>query len=262
MRHALLTALALAVATAAPAQETDPSALTVSVAPVNLDSEDPARREYGWLSFVGGAQLISEDSRFGGFSGLELDRVNDNTLSGGVIGDAGFAGQIVIGLNPRGGPQSVELRGEPFRGPDGEPLGKREADAEGLAAHGTLIAVSFERDHRIVYFHPGSGAEIEGPRPEGLDPRDDNRGLEALAFLPGGVMLAGQESVSALGGGHPVWRFADPRDRSEAAFTLASTGPGFGLVGFDATPRGNLVILERFYAPGVGNRIAVGWLDG
>lgn len=237
-------------------------AIAVSASPIHLDSGDPGLGRVGDLVWLGGLRLSSGDSRFGGFSGIELDHAGDTRLSGGLIGDAAFAGHIKVALNQRGAPRSVTLRGDVFRGDDGEPLSKRGGDAEGLAGYGGLVAVSFEQDHRIAFYHPGGSTRVDGPAAEGIEQAPANQGLEALTFMQDGLLLAGAESVSLTAQPHPVWRFRDPQERAPAAFQLAAMGPGYGLVGFDETPKGNLLILERFYAPGIGNSIAIRWLDG
>ena len=98
---------------------------------------------------------------------------------------------------------------------------------------------------------------------------EDNLGLEALATLPSGLLIAGGENVTALGRPHPVWRFfPDPNvdaayaDANGPAFSMTASGPGYGLVGFEATPLGNLLVLERFYTPATGTLIRLGWLKG
>lgn len=236
--------------------------IAVSASPVHLDPDDPGLGVAGGLTWLGGLRLSSEDKRFGGFSGLELEHDGETRLEGGIISDAAFAGRISISLNERGAPRSVTLSGERFRNAAGEPLSKRAGDAEGLAAYGALIAVSFEQDHRIEIFHPGGDSRVPGPQARGVEAASANQGLEALTFMQGGLMLAGAESVSLTAAPHPVWRFTDPQESVPPAFQIAAAGPGYGLVGFDETPHGNLLILERFYAPGIGNSIAIRWLEG
>ncbi len=255
--------LSMALAGFAPApSQMEGGEIAVSASPVHLNSDDPGLGAVGDLTWLGGLRLSSDDERFGGFSGIELDYAGETRLEGGIISDAAFAGRIAVSLNDRAAPRSVTLSGERFRGEDGEPLNKREGDAEGLAAYGALIAVSFEQDHRIEFFHPGGDTRVPGPVAEGIDNVSANQGLEALTFMDGGLLLAGEESVTLTAAPHPVWRFSDPEESAPAAFQLAAAGPGYGLVGFDETPKGNLLILERFYAPGIGNSVVIRWLDG
>lgn len=252
----------LAFLTALAPPQMEGGEIAVSASPVHLNSDDPGLGAVGELAWLGGLRLSSEDRRFGGFSGIELDYAGETRLEGGIVSDAAFAGRITISLNDRGAPRNVTLSGERFRDADGEPLSKRAGDAEGLAAYGALIAVSFEQDHRIEFFHPGGDTRVPGPTAEGIQAASANQGLEALTFMDGGLILAGEESVSLTAAPHPVWRFTDPEESAPAAFQLAAAGSGYGLVGFDETPQGNLLILERFYAPGIGNSIVIRWLDG
>jgi len=239
-----------------------PADMEVQAIPVHLNPDSATAREVGALTYLGGLELISDNSAFGGLSGLELNRESETRLIGGVISDEGRAGRIIIQLSPDRRPQSVTITLSALSGLEPGRRNKRDVDAEGLAGFGGLLAISYERNHRIEFVQPGAGAVIPGPTPEGIEAADDNRGLEALAFLPDGTLLAGAESVTPTGAPHPVWRFDDPQASAPPAFQLNSAGPGYGLVGMDATPAGNLVILERFYLPAIGNKIAVSWLDG
>jgi hypothetical protein len=219
----------------------------------------------GVLTFEGGFELTGLRSRFGGLSGLEA--LDENTLL--AVSDEGALVEIALGRDDEGAP-TAHCRFRDLLDAAGEPLaGKARADAEGLALLAPdRIAVSFERAHRVAFFHLGETIQEDGEALgfAGAPSLEDNLGIEALALLPSGELLAGAESPTVLLRPHPVWRLAPTDDparpfgpRGAAAFEIASE-PGFGLVGFDATPRGNVLALERFYAEGIGTRIRISWL--
>jgi hypothetical protein len=233
----------------------------------------PGKVTVGALRFEGGFELKGTASGFGGLSGLEA--VDDHTLL--AIEDVGRLVRIEIARDAGEEPVArckitrlVDDKGQLL-------TRKREADSEDLALLGPdRIAVSFERDHRVAVFAlPSSpdnpsgdpvrqiGPGIDFNKVDGLQP---NLGLEALALLPSGVLIAGAESPSVLGSTHPVWRIAPPNGVDappapprRASFDIADE-LGFSLVSFRATPGGGLVVLERFYSPALGWRSKIGWL--
>jgi hypothetical protein len=221
----------------------------------------------GALVFEGGFALTGLRSQFGGLSGLEAvdaDMLLALTDEGGLV-------EIALGRDADGAP-TARCRFRALEDALGEPLADKQlADAEGLALLAPdLVAASFERAHRVAFFRLGETAREDGAAVSFADKAglDDNLGIEALALMPSGELLAGAESPTVVLRPHPVWRLAPTGDPARpfeppgaVAFEIA-TEPSFGLVGFEATPRGNLLALERFYAEGIGNRIRIGWLPG
>jgi len=233
----------------------------------------------GLLSFEVGYQLTGVTRHFGGLSGLEA--ISDTTLL--AIADSGWMMQITLSDDAAA---PVSCRRAQLQAADGSALStKAEADAEGLAWLGDgHAAVSFERQHRIETFDvrpliTASATTSVHRLPEQVRAGvstisfantrlGNNRGLEALAVLPSGALLAGAESPTLLGSPHPVWRIPQTsgldaaRDAPAGPTFEIATEPGFGLVGFDVTPHGNVVTLERFYTREFGNRIKIGWIPG
>jgi hypothetical protein len=60
--------------------------LHVQTVPVRLDPDDTSRTRFGLLTFLAGFELRSDDSRFGGLSGLALDRTGSRLL---ILSDRG-----------------------------------------------------------------------------------------------------------------------------------------------------------------------------
>jgi hypothetical protein len=134
----------------------------------------------GRLTPLGLLELDTGAWGFGGFSGLHL--APDLTLT--AVSDRGFWWQARLRLAPLGiGP----ARHGPLRDAVGRPLPSAARDAEALVAlpDGSWL-VGFER--------------IDGPAlafaaPPGLAAAPSNGGLESLALLPDGRLLAIAESL-------------------------------------------------------------------
>jgi hypothetical protein len=207
----------------------------------------------GALRPLGGLRLNTGRIGLGSFSALHL--APDLTLT--ALNDRGrwMRAQLLM----RDG-RPVGL-GTPFLGQlrdgSGEALTRpRSMDSESLARlpDGSWL-VGFERWHRIRRFSrleaPGTFFEA----PPGLENAPDNGGLEALATLPDGRLLAIAEFQTPSGelalrrawlGGPGAWV---PRSYRPA--------PGFGVTDAAALPDGSVVVLERYYTPleGVSARL-------
>lgn len=213
----------------------------------------PGRTKFGKLHFRGGLLLTSNDSDFGGLSGLGISADGVRLLA---ISDEGhmfsadlhYADGMLAGV--KNGAKSS------LKGSKGQPLPKeRKAwhDAEGLALgpegfQGPLW-VSFERNHRIETYDFGrQGANSAAKRtklPAPLNRSRSNSGMEALArFGPEtelrGALIGFAEHQdddgflrgAIIGGPKPgPVKLRDPGDYS-------ATGAAF-------LPDGDLIMLER-----------------
>lgn len=175
--------------------------------------------------------------RAAGLSGLHVDADGRRMLalddrSFFYVADILRKGDAPVGLGP------VERL--PLRQADGRPM--YGADSEGLAVlpDGTL-AVSYE-DLAAILLHRGErsiGTSLARPLHLLRLPR--NEGIEALAVLPGGGLLALTEG--RRGWRHLVWR-VDPDGHWRPLRGLAPSR-GFRPVGADVGPDGRLWVLER-----------------
>ncbi|MBV8167522.1 MAG: esterase-like activity of phytase family protein, partial [Alphaproteobacteria bacterium] len=175
--------------------------VTLSARPVALNPRDPTQATVGLLTYRGGIEIASPDGRFGGLSGLVV------TPSGDVISisDRGFWLIARLVLDERGYLVGI-TDGEMGRlaGPGGMPVGRRQQDAEDIALlpDGTAI-VSFEHDHRLWRYYP-SAVPFQGlvepvAPPAGIQDLPPNGGIEALAHLSDGRLLALVEGLSVPG---------------------------------------------------------------
>lgn len=212
-----------------------------------LNPEDRSQTRLGALEFRGGLSIRSPDPRFGGLSGLLVEpdgsgflAVTDagNWVSAALIHDA--AGRL-IGLGPG--------RLGHLPGADGRKMsGKRAQDAEAVArlSDGSLV-VGFEHDHRIWRY--GSDGQPFGGRPRalsdppGLTRLPRNNGLEAMAGLPGGGLLALAQDRDGAGQ-FPAYLW---RGQTWRVLSYPASG-GFEPSGATRLPDGDLVVLERSYS--------------
>ncbi len=234
-----------------------PEPIQINAEPVDLGPQDAVDTTLSGLAYVGGWALTSDDDRFGGLSGL------DSFRSGSLLAVSDAGAFVWIGLKV-----DADFEPEPLgyiaqmRAPSGQFLsGKRSSDSEGLALRDGLAIVSFERDHRVAAFDlEGCGAlarsapVAEVPaRGSGLTAAvPNNNGAEAAALTKGGAFLTAIEfqmdSAAPLGVLNDAGGF-DFSARIDAP-------PGLSATGFDALGD-TLFSVHRFYAPGIGNRIAI-----
>ena len=231
-----------------------PVAVAVSAIPIEaFDPRDPARRRFGALDYRGGVVLTSPSKDFGGISGLRL--APDGTSFIAVI-DKGrwLKGRITYdGIAPSG---IADVTMAPVLGPDGQPLSRRGwYDTEAIAGDGDTLYVGIERVNRIVRFDAKAGVTARGQPVDAPQIRDllNNKGLEALAFVPRGLPLGG--TLVALS------EATLDADGNIVAFLIGGPSPGsFAVkrsadydIGDAATlPGGDILILERKFS----------WLSG
>jgi len=233
----------LALAPGAPALA---APLEIAASVVSLQAEDPERRRVGPLRFRGGLHLTSPDPRFGGLSALLLSE--DGTRLTAVT-DKGHWITARLLTDSAGAPLGLaEAEIGELHGPGGRHLrGKREADSESLArlADGELV-VGFERDHRLWRYPTAPNPLAERPAaipvPAALRSLRSNSGIEALAVLADGALLAiaeGREQAATSAAF--LWRGGA---WSELVYPRA---PGFRPTGATTLPGGDLLVVERSF---------------
>jgi hypothetical protein len=197
---ALGMALALGLG-CSPLAEAEPPALepqAFAIAPFPM--ADQAR--YGALTFAGGLFLSTPGTTlFGGVSGIEAETAADGrSVAFAGVTDQGyfltFTGDLDEGNRLVGAGGLIMA---PLRDTQGRVLaGKQGQDAEDISkppdADGWLV--SFERRHRILaYADPlDPYADVIGLNvPAEAKTLPANRGIEAIAALPGGTIAVGAE---------------------------------------------------------------------
>jgi len=257
-RHAAVI-FAAATWCAAPASA---EPLDVDTGAVYLNADDVALVQVGQLRFHKGLALRSRDPRFGGLSGLVISPDGSRAT---MVGDVGHwftarlkhdSDGVLTGLH--------RVTATPLTGADGQPLtgtgrkAMRDAEAVELLADGSLL-VSFERRHRLLRYAPGDDALARTPTPHAVPSRlgeaPDNAGLEALAPLPDGRLLALTEGMRDQNGDLVGWLID-----GDGSHTLRYAPTGlFKPTNAAALPNGDVLVLERRYTPigGAAGRIAL-----
>jgi hypothetical protein len=193
------------------------------------------------LRLLGGLEIDRAALGFGGLSGAHLDA--DGTLS--VISDTGRFAELHLVLAPS--PRLELRRAGRLLDAAARPLIGRERDAEALARVPDGWIVAFEREHRLLHM-PLLGAPSRPlAPPPGLAAAPSNGGIEALAALPDGRLLALTEALPAEPPGTLRGWIGGPDRWQPIAYR-----PGWGLAPTDAaaTEAGDLFVLERGFGLG------------
>lgn len=194
---ALVACVTVAIVSAAEAQKSGvdpPIRITVDASPIAAFSAGASdQRRFGKLEYLGGLELKSSYSEFGGFSAIRVAPDGEHFVS---LTDKGrwLTARII---HERDRPIGIaEATMAPMLGPDGRTLAARGwYDTESLAERDGWFYVGIERVNRIVRFdfaHQGLLARAEVVAvPPGVSHLPNNKGLEALAFAPRNGKLAG-----------------------------------------------------------------------
>lgn len=228
-------------------------AVVVESAPVEFGAE-----QVGALRFRGGLELRSTDPAFGGLSGMEV--LEDGRLIAVSDNGAWFEAQLVLddvgALVGLSGMRTALMRDE-----NGAAFGsKEEGDSEALAQlQDGRFAVAFEQRQAILLYDLNRdgpfGIAARGPALEGVRNLPANVGLEAMATLADGDLLVGAEGGGA--GETPLWRSSPHAGGEVASEVQYRPAPGFSLTSLDRLPNGDVIALERFYAPVIGPRARI-----
>jgi hypothetical protein len=150
-----------------------------------FDRENKTRRDFGELEFMGGLELISSDSKFGGLSALWMnpDGVRFLALSDRA---AWLRGRIVYDGERPAGIENAEIA--PVIGPDQKPSDRW--DTESLALFRNRLYLGVEGIDQIpVFFYDGDTFPVFRemiPFPPGVLELPKNGGIEAISFIPRG----------------------------------------------------------------------------
>jgi hypothetical protein len=205
--------------------------VAVTVEPVAITGGD-----LDGLALTGAWVLRGDHRNFGGLSGL--------LVAGGqliAVSDLGwwFGATMIEG---DGALRLADARLAPMRDGEGDRYTKAGGDAEGLTRLGARLAVSFERDHRLMLLRESGrmGATIQ---PRAFEQFRSNKGLEALATLPDGRLIVFAEGAGD--GGVPLFLIGPGGDVTEARLPRAGS---HSVTGADIGPDGRLYLVLREYS--------------
>ena len=168
--------------------------LSVKVVPLNVDVGARVVGPVGALVYRGGVELNSEDSRFGGWSGLLVGQKGRRMLA---ISDKGWWLRGDLTYNERGdllGVQGAAIL--PMRSL--EPRSNFTLDAEAVVqtGEGGLI-VAYERQHRLWLYRDVWSSPKPISMGKALSDLPLNSGIEALVLMAPGELLAITETGTA-----------------------------------------------------------------
>ena len=226
--------------------------LAVEATERRLDPERPSLDRVGSLRSLGVLQLRSDDPRFGGLSGL---LVSPDGARLEAVTDEGNWIALELTYGPAGRLSGVRNgRIAALTDREGRPLGRKSRqDAEALAIDGDGLLVAFEHRHRIWRYARANGALAARPEqlpdPPGLQAQPDNEGIEAMARLADGRLLAiGSKTVKP--DHYPAFLRAPAASTDQGAwhslwyYRAAPYEP----TGATVLPDGDLAVLERRFS--------------
>jgi len=254
---ALALVAGLAITTISGAAQTpriaDPAAaIEVQSQPIaGFDHSDPSRRQFGLLEFRGGLVLSSRFKEFGGLSAIRVQGDGAHFIA---LSDKGWwlRGRITYdGPRPTG---IADAQMAPILGPDGHTLASRRwYDTESIAQDGGTLYVGIERVNRIVRFDYGKDGLTARAQPievpPGVRSLPNNKGLEALVFVPrqlplGGTLIAISERGLDKDGNILGFLIGGPRPGS---FTVKRNAD-YDISDAALLPAGDLLLLERKFS--------------
>ncbi|MFK5978814.1 MAG: esterase-like activity of phytase family protein [Rhizobiaceae bacterium] len=217
---------------------------------------EPDIKRFGKLEFLGGIEMFSNNTNFGGYSGF---RFHNNRTDFIAVSDIGFwlTGTLRRKNGLPIGIKSAALT--PIRDTNGQAiLGKESSDAEALAIVGSQIYVAFERNHRVEVFNldqpdftlgKSSILNIDFNK---LGLRG-NKGLETLVSAPSGSPLHGQLLMiteRSLNEKRDIRAFIYGSGKLKE-FSIARTNQ-FDVTDGKFLPNGDLILLERRFNVATG----------
>jgi hypothetical protein len=246
----VLVTLVVVPPQALPAPAPGGSAIAIEAKPVPLNVFDADQKKVGRLLWRGGLELRSSDPRFGGLSGLLLDPACRSFVT---VSDDGWWITGMLGLDKAGNLASVRNgRIRPLMSTDGlRPARKTMRDAEALtrSRHGTIVAL--EHAHRVLAYREPFASPSALAMPSDLVRAPANGGIEALATLADGSLLAISEEL-AIDGGVVAW-VGTPGHWRQVRYP---TSDNFKPTGATTLPNGDVLVLERRFPP-VGARLRI-----
>ncbi len=237
-----------------------PARIEIAARPIAaFEPRDPARVQFGALTFRGGMSLTSPHREFGGISSIRLNADGVRFLA---VTDKGWwlRGRIVHeGTRPVG---VADAEMAPVLGPDAKPLAARGwYDTESMAEDGGIVYLGIERVHRVVRLDVARHGLLARGQPIAVPPGmaklPSNKSIECLEYVKTGTLARTLMAISERG--------LDENGNIKG-FLIGGQSPGEFSVkrigGFDigdcvVTPAGDLLLLERSFSRlrGVGMRI-------
>jgi len=223
-----------------------PISLCFKVESARIDPTNSGGGRIGQLIFLGGFELSSKDSRFGGLSGLALSEDGNHLYA---ISDRGYWLTARLHHDSQGVLRGVDSwQMASLLTPSGSVLKGSMRDAEALVRDrdGSFI-VGFERNPRLWRYPASREAFALPPQslplPADLFKAPSNGGLEAVAILPDRRFVLITERYKNENGTTKGWLM--DKNRFYSISYLQSDG--FEPTDISSLPNGDLLLLERRY---------------
>ena len=259
--RSLLVFLALVACAGMPPAEPVPARslpLQIRSTAMPFKIDEPAARQIGRLIWRGGIAMTADSANFGGWSDLAVSPDNRTLVS---ISDLGAWFTAAIERDDNGDLKGLrDGRIGPLHGLDGQPLANKEwADAEGMARlpDGSWL-VSFERHHRIWRYPTLDGAPAAIDTPAEFARQPYNGGIETLAALDDGRIVAISEELRRQPGSVAGW-IGEPLGEGRYRWRDFNyvTIPDFHPTAIRCLPDGSFATLERAFSYARGLRVRI-----
>lgn len=217
-----------------------PTRFDVRAEPVDLDWRNPARKQLGALTYLGGVRLTSSVHGFGGFSAMRV--VGDRFT---LVSDGGNFVRFRLDRDWR--IHDVDS-GALVAGP-GSGWSKLDRDTESLThdpATGT-VWVGYEYTNQI-WRYDAALRRGRGVKPRGMAWWPGNGGAESLVRLRDGSFLVFAETVrgAVKGTRQALWFPTDPLRSPEHGFRFSYRAPlKFAPTDAAELPDGRILLLNR-----------------
>lgn len=210
----------------------------------------------GRLIYRGGVELTSDDSHFGGFSGLSVSPDGRGLLAISDRAQWLAAGLVYDNKGRLAGLANARMA--PLTGSDGAVISGADADSEGLALADGEALVSFERKPRVDAYKISADGVLHFDARR-LDLGDvpalrNNQSLESVAQLSDGRLIVVAEGGA---GGDDPSRTGWIANGDELSTFTYKPAPDFNVADAHAGPDGAVYFLERAYSKLLGVRIRV-----
>jgi hypothetical protein len=229
------------------AQTTTNPPVAVELVPIDVDPKHPERRNYGSLTLLSAFQIESKDKRFGGLSGLSIG-ANDKLYG---VSDRGYWLSAKMETDPNGVLLNLtDWQIAPILTATNTPVtgALRDAEALALAQDGSFL-VAFEGTHRIWRYSPPpktfESTPVSVQIPAAVKRAPGNGGIEGLAMLPDGRLLALTEEFANGDGSFKGWLI----DKGQFAELAYFPSKGFRVTDCVGLNNGDVLVLERRYVP-------------
>ena len=252
-RIAALAAVLLSVLETQADEHYDGVHVAVETISLGFDVRAPATRRFGALEWRGGFEIVSDDSDFGGYSGLIVSSDGGRLLAVGDRGTWASAELLYLDGQLAG---VANWRTAPMLGPSGASFASSaQRDVEGLGPQTAnhldgIVLVALERAERILQYDLTDAGFAAVPReialPEAASKAPFNKELEAVGMLPGdadagSTIIAISERYLDASGNIIGWLIGGG---GPGAFAVERSGD-FDVTDLAVLPSGDIVILER-----------------